>query len=147
MRAALVACLALLFVTACRNPVTTTSGGDRLGSVVTPPMPGPSIDSISPSSATAGSGDVSVTIIGSNFINIGIARRSFVVWFTTDAQQHVLPATFVNVNRLTVTIPSTLLATVGTAKIVVMNGDVMNFGYAGYPQSDPKTFEVRPPPH
>jgi hypothetical protein len=70
----------------------------------------PSITSISPSSATAGS-QVALTIDGNNFVTDS----------TVDFGGTSLTPTFVNSHQLTVTIPATNIAQAGTFQVLVLS--------------------------
>jgi hypothetical protein len=109
----------------------------------------PSISSISPSAVAAGSGDVTITIDGSNFGQFGHFVWSTAFW-TTDANLHdhgtMLQTTIVSSSQLTAVIPASLLQSPTSVQILVMNGDVMGMsdGYLGYPRSNSVTFTVGP---
>src|SRR5690349_9404962 len=126
MRAALL-CLTLLSLTGCstQSPTAVTPVHPTPPPVVIPPSPHPSVSSISPTSATAGGGDVTVTISGSHFIADGFRHTSLVIWFGTDGQDGGLAAKLMSSTEMTATIRSELLAKAGTAQIDVFNGDVM----------------------
>ena len=114
-----------------------------------PSTPTPSISSISPSTVTAGSPDVTITIDGSNFGYFGHFVWSTAFW-TTNGNLHDtgtwLQTTIVGGSQLTAVIPATLLQRPTSVQIVVMNGDVqgMTDGYFGYPRSNAVTFTVDP---
>lgn len=71
----------------------------------------PRITSISPDSATAGSGPITLTVSGVNFV------RSSVVRFGGT----IVPTIFVTSSQLTATIPMGLLASGASAQVVVIN--------------------------
>jgi hypothetical protein len=114
-----------------------------------PPTPTPSISSISPSTVTAGSPDVTITIEGANFGHFGHFVWSTAFW-TTNGNLHDtgtwLQTTIVTNSQLTAVIPAKLLQSPTSVQIVVMNGDVMvmSDGYFGYPRSNAVTFTVTP---
>jgi hypothetical protein len=114
-----------------------------------PSTPAPSISSISPSTVSAGSPDVTITIDGSNFGHYGHFVWSTAFW-TTDANLHdhgtMLQTTIVSSSQVTAVIPAALLQSPTTVQILVMNGDVMGMsdGYFGYPRSNSVTFTVGP---
>src|SRR5262249_21987331 len=114
-----------------------------------PPIPTPSIASISPSTVTAGSSDVTITIDGSNFGHFGHFVWSTAFW-TTNGNLHDtgiwLQTTIISDSQLTAVIPAKLLESATSVQIVVMNGDVMGMsdGYFGYPRSNAVTFTVTP---
>ncbi len=114
-----------------------------------PPIPVPSISSISPSAVSAGSPDVTITIEGTNFGHFGHFIWSTAFW-TTDGNLHdhgtMLQTTIVSSSQLTAVIPAALLQNPTSVQILVMNGDVMGMsdGYFGYPRSNSVTFTVGP---
>jgi hypothetical protein len=114
-----------------------------------PPIPVPSISSISPSTVSAGSSDVTTTIDGANFGHYGHFVWSTAFW-TTNGNLHDtgtwLQTTIVSSTQLTAVIPAALLKSPGSVQIVVMNGDVMGMtdGYFGYPRSNSVSFTVTP---
>jgi len=118
-------------------------------SVTTPSTASPSITSIIPASATAGSSDVTITIDGSNFVHYGHFVWSTAFW-TTNGNLHDtgtwLQTTITSSSQLTAVIPAKLLQSPTSVQIVVMNGDVMGMsdGYFGYPRSNSVTFTVTP---
>ena len=67
--------------------------------------------SLSPSSTNAGGGQFTLTVNGSNFV-----ASSVVQWNGSG-----LATTFVNSQQLTATVPSSDIATAGTAAVTVMN--------------------------
>jgi len=79
--------------------------------------PGPVIDALTPSSAAAGSPDLTVTVDGANF-----SVDDAVTW-TSGSNSTALATAFVSGQELTVTVPAALLSTVGTASIQVVRGD------------------------
>lgn len=113
-----------------------------------PSTPVPSISSISPSTVSAGSPDVTITIDGSNFERYGHFVST--AFWTTDANLHdhgtMLQTTIVSSSQLTAVFPSSLLRSHTSVQILVMNGDVMGMsdGYFGYPRSNLVTFTVAP---
>ena len=77
----------------------------------------PVINSLSPSSATAGGPTFTLSVTGSGFVN-----GSTVQWAGS-----ALATTFVNSTLLTATVPSNLIATAGSANITVLNpGDILS---------------------
>jgi hypothetical protein len=112
-------------------------------------IPTPSISSISPSTAVAGSADVTITINGSNF-----GRYGHFIWSTafgtTNGNLHDngtwLQTSIKSDSQLTAVVPAGLLHGPGSFLIVVMNGDVMGMsdGYFGYPRSNLISFTVTP---
>jgi len=77
--------------------------------------------SISPSSAVAGSPDLTVTVTGSNFANAD-HNKSLVV-FSENGVDTFLHTTFVSGTQLTAVIPAALLASAVTATVLVETGD------------------------
>ncbi len=75
--------------------------------------PVPVITSIVPPSATAGGGEVTLTVNGSGFVNGAVVR-----W-----NGSARPTAFVSDTELTATIPAADIATAGTASITVLNPD------------------------
>jgi hypothetical protein len=73
--------------------------------------PAPSLTSISPSQATAGSGAFTLTVNGQNFIPTSVVR-----WNGADR-----PTTYVSATQLTAAIPASDIATQGTAAVTVFN--------------------------
>jgi trimeric autotransporter adhesin len=71
----------------------------------------PSISSLSPSSATAGSAGFTLTINGSNFADYSVVNLNGVA----------LATSFVNSTQLTVTIPAANIAQPATLQILVLN--------------------------
>jgi hypothetical protein len=73
--------------------------------------PAPTISSISPATAVAGSGNFTLTITGTNFVNGAVVR-----WNGSDRT-----TTFVSSTQLTAAIPASDVATAGTANVTVFN--------------------------
>jgi len=73
--------------------------------------PAPTLTSISPASATAGSAATTMVVSGSNFVSGAVVN-----WNGT-----ALPSTFTSATSLSTSISSALLATAGTASITVTN--------------------------
>jgi trimeric autotransporter adhesin len=90
------------------------------------PNPVPTITGISPTSAAPGSGDVALTVTGSNFINIAKVdptdppQVSVVNW-NSGATQTMLPATVGSASQITATVPASLLAAESCAVVTVFN--------------------------
>src|SRR5882724_11304428 len=90
----------------------TNSGGTGTATlVITINNPVPTITSISPTSATAGGAQFTLTVNGTKFVS-----GSTVNWNGT-----ALTTTFVNATRLTATVPAALIANAGTASVTVVN--------------------------
>jgi hypothetical protein len=73
--------------------------------------PAPTITTISPSTTVAGSGGFTLTITGTNFVNGSVVR-----WNGSDRTTG-----FVSSTQLTATIPTSDIATAGTASVTVFN--------------------------
>jgi hypothetical protein len=87
-------------------------GGGESGAVTfTINNPAPTISSISPATAVAGSGNFTLTITGTNFVNGAVVR-----W-----NGNPRPTTFVSSTQLTAAIPASDIATAGTANVTVFN--------------------------
>jgi hypothetical protein len=93
------------------------------------------LSSLSPQSATAGSGDVSVTINGSNF-----SPDSAACWNCSFLQERLLPTTYVNSTQLNVLIPASQLATAQPLAISILDQSTNLFSTNGL------TFSVLPTP-
>lgn len=98
------------------TPPTTTA----------PPPPGswPTITSVSPPSVAAGSGEIRITIKGSGFLHPThqpAHNLSFVMW-----NGQLLETKAVSTSQLRATVPASLLKNSGTAKLWVINRDVMS---------------------
>jgi hypothetical protein len=106
-------------------PITTvSSGNETISAIATAPgytasgvgsalytigNPAPALSSISPTSATAGSGQFTITATGSNFVS-----GSVVKW-----KGSALSTTYVSSTQLTATAPASLITTPGTASVTV----------------------------
>jgi hypothetical protein len=94
--------------------VTAPPGGGTSGTAtftINAVNPAPSLGTISPASATAGSNAITLTVTGSDFV-----AASEVDWNGT-----ALNTTYVSAAQLTATIPASDLATTGTASVTVVN--------------------------
>src|SRR5215468_5987019 len=115
----------------------------------TPQTPVPTISSVSPSTVSAGSPDVTITIDGSNFGHYGHFFWSTAFW-TTNGNLHDtgtwLQTSIASDSQLIVVIPAKLLQSPTSVHLVVMNGDIMGMsdGYFGYPRSNWVAFTVTP---
>jgi len=87
------------------------------------PPGSPSVSSISPMSAVAGSPDLTLTVMGSAFVNEN-HNDSLVVW-SVNGSDTFLATTFVSSTEVTAVIPATLLAHPVVAKVLVETGDPM----------------------
>ena len=91
----------------------------------------PTISSLSPSSATAGDGELTLVVNGGNFVNSSLfVDGSSVRW-----NGAALDTTFNSVTRLTAIVPATKLTAAGTAEVTVMN-------VTAGTTSAPKTFTI-----
>ena len=91
--------------------------------------PLPATSSIQPTSATAGTSGFTLTVNGSNFVQVS----------TVDWNNTALPTTFVSSNKLTAVVPQANIATAGTANVTVVNPS------PGGGTSSPKVFTVNNP--
>ena len=92
---------------------------------VTTPSPGKLlITSISPQGAAAGSLDLTITVMGANFIE-GVAHKHNVVVWTANGTSTFLVTTFVTSSELTAVIPAALLSNSVTAQLDVEVWDFM----------------------
>ncbi len=128
-------------------PIATSSS--VFFQVTSSPTPTPTISSMSPLTVAAGSGDLTIMIEGSNFGHYGHFVWSTAFW-TTNGNLHDtgtwLQTTIMSDSQIVAVIPEKLLQSPRSAKIVVMNGDVMGMsdGYFGYPRSNSVIFTVTP---
>jgi hypothetical protein len=86
-------------------------GGESGAATFTINNPAPTISSISPATTVAGSGNFTLTITGTNFVNGAVVR-----WNGSDRT-----TTFVSSTQLTAAIPASDVATAGTANVTVFN--------------------------
>jgi hypothetical protein len=93
------------------------------------------MSSMSPQSATAGSGNVSVIINGSNF-----SLDSAACWNCNYLQERLLPTTYVNSTQLNVLIPASQLVTAQPLAISILDQSTNLFSTNGL------TFSVLPTP-
>ncbi|HXE74721.1 MAG TPA: IPT/TIG domain-containing protein [Candidatus Xenobia bacterium] len=91
------------------NP--TPGGGTSTGQTFTVNNPVPATSGLSPTSATAGGAQFTLTVNGSNFVPTSVVR-----WNDTNRA-----TTFVNSNQLTATILASDIATGGTPTVTVFN--------------------------
>jgi hypothetical protein len=83
------------------------------------------LSSVSPASALAGSPDLTVTITGTGFVNVGPHDTTWVV-FIANGTNHQLATTFVSSSQLTAVIPAALMASPVSGNIHVEKGDRMS---------------------
>jgi len=97
-----------------------------------PPNPVPTITSIAPNTAAAGAATLTLTITGTNFIQGSNAQSSSQVnWNTTS--QTALAIANMSSTQIQATVPSTLLATAGSATVTVYNPPASNSCSPGLP--------------
>ncbi len=104
------------------------------------PPPAPNI-SISPTSAVVGGSDLTLTVLGSNFLG-ETHNFSQAVW-SANSSNTLLATTFVSSTQLTAVIPSALLTKPITAQVFVQTGDPM--GDLPLRKSDSVSFSVIAP--
>jgi hypothetical protein len=109
--------------TAAATATTTGGSSPEIALVVSP---SPAITTLSPTSATAGAADFTLTINGANF-----TADATVNWGAT-----ALTTTCVSATKLTAAVPASLIATAGTASITVTNVNG---------SSSDATFTIKPP--
>lgn len=114
-------------------------GGTSNDSYCSVNYPVPTIASISPTSATAGGADFTLTVNGTKFVDI--AGVSWVMWNGTSRA-----TTYISSTQLTATIPAADIAAGGTASITVLNSaqgggtsSAMTFTINGTSSSSPST--------
>ena len=100
-----------------------------------------SISSISPMSVVAGSPDLTLTVMGSQFVN-GTHTKSVVTWSVSGGDSF-LRTTFDSSTQLTAVIPAPLLANPITVQILVETGDPM--GSLPFSKSNSINFTVTSP--
>jgi hypothetical protein len=90
----------------------------------TPPVAGamPAISQLNPNSTTAGSGNFTMTVNGSNFGNKAVVNWNGVAQTGT---------TFVSANQLMVAIPAAMIAASGSAQVTVTNPSTAGTGMYG----------------
>ncbi len=94
-------------------PITVVSGGVTSNSIGFTIVGAPAITSLSPSTVAAGGPAFTLTVSGAGFASGALVRWNVIP----------LAATFVSPTQLTVAVPAGLIATPGTATIVVVNPD------------------------
>lgn len=101
----------LFILTGCGSGSSSTSNSGSGSGGTKPTNPVPTLASFSPSSATAGSAALTITVKGTNFIS-----TSAVKWNDT-----VLATTYSSATSLTATVDASYLVNAGTATITVVN--------------------------
>jgi hypothetical protein len=81
----------------------------------------PIIESLSPSSVSAGVADVTITVKGSNFADPRTSMMASGVTWSVGLYDTYLDTTFVSSTELTAVIPAALVARTGTAKVTVQD--------------------------
>jgi len=117
--------------------------------VFPPPNPVPAITSISPNTVAAGSADLPVTIVGTNFLANADPTQSSQVHWNTATQANLTP-TNITATQLQVTVPAAQLANAGSATVTVSNppapppsGCTINCtGFGGGGTSNGATFTI-----
>jgi hypothetical protein len=93
------------------------------------------MSSLSPQSAAAGSGDVTLTLTGQNF-----SPDSVACWNCGFLQFNFVPTTYVSATQLNVTIRATAMVTAGSLSISSFDANTNSFSANALP------FMVYPPP-
>jgi IPT/TIG domain len=130
------------------TPTTPIAGGWNQN-------PTPTITSLSPTTAIAGSDDITITITGTNFVPYPRDRSPFdyvywsiAVWVPAGGSLHtdstLLETRFVSDTELAVIIPAKLLARPMSAQVSVFTINYLDWydGDNSGPRSDPVTFTV-----
>ncbi len=105
-----------------------------------PTGPRVSVTSLSPESATAGTGDLTLSITGSGFVQEGHIG-TWVLWDSEGSPTSFLATTVNGKTELTALVPATLLTTPGIARLTVQSGDWMGDDPA---QSKSLQFSITP---
>jgi membrane-bound inhibitor of C-type lysozyme len=106
------------------NPGGSVSNAVSFGVTGSAAPPSPTLTSIAPVSAPAGSASLQLTIAGQNFVaGSGSTTGSVVQWNGSP-----LTTTFVSASQLTAQVSSSLLQTPGTDFVVVVNGNSSSSG-------------------
>jgi len=85
-----------------------------------PPNPVPTVTSISPNTVAAGSADLPLTIIGTNFLANSDPTQSSQVHWNTTTQTNLTPMN-ITATQIQVTVPAAQLANAGSATVTVSN--------------------------
>jgi hypothetical protein len=116
----------------CTPPVGLVSG--PLAFTV---FPVPTLTSISPTSATAGSAALQLTLTGTNFVSsTNPSQGATVFWSSggTTTQLAVASMTTPSATQIVATVPATLIANAGTANVYVVNPPPLGSGAASSSQ-------------
>ena len=122
----------------------TGCGGGSSAQVQPPPPPPPgtpSISSISPTSALAGSSDLLLTVTGNGFVGT-IHNKRWPIW-SANGTDTILATTFVSNTQLTAVVPAALLSSALTAQVSIQYGDPMGDG--PFSKSNSLNFKVTQP--
>jgi hypothetical protein len=102
------------------------------------------ITSIAPTSAVAGSPDVTLSVTGTNFVQ-GFLTASWVMW-SANGNETLLDTKFISSTELKAVVPTTLLKNSGTAQVFVETGDAMGItDGVRYPKTNALAFSVVAP--
>jgi IPT/TIG domain len=99
-----------VFTTTGTKTVVITTANGSANTSISVNNPVPVLTSISPTSVTAGAGNTTITLNGSDFVAASVAR----------AGATGLTTTYVSPTQLTAVVPSSLLTTAGTLAITVL---------------------------
>jgi Ca2+/H+ antiporter len=116
------------------------SKSNSVGFIVTATSGSISISSVSPTSAIAGSPDLTITVSGSNFFNLSHSK-SFVFW-SLNGVETLLSTNYVSSSELRAVIPAALMASPTTANVLVETGDPI--GSSPFAKSNSISFVVNP---
>ncbi len=122
--AADIAAAGKVFVNTLNPPRSSNDNGlsNSIAFVINPASnPVPTVTSISPTSAKAGSGDFTLTVAGTNFLAPAGGMGGSVVQWNAGAQQTSLTPSSVTSTQIQVTVPGTLIAAAGSATVTVFN--------------------------
>jgi hypothetical protein len=114
-------------------------GGGSSAQVQPPPPDGPTIISVTPNVAAAGSGDLAIKVTGSNLL--GEAHNSSQVAWSANGSITLLPTTFVSSTQLTAVVPAVLLTNPVAAAVLLETGDPV--GGAALSKSRSVSFTVK----
>jgi hypothetical protein len=125
------------------NPVRPTPPPSTTSAPPVPPQP--SITSIAPTSAIAGTSELTLHITGARFIE-GFPVSTVAMW-SAKGGDTILLTSFVSSSEVTAVVPAELLTAPETVRIWIENGDSMAIsdGFNRYPRSNSVSFEVSAP--
>jgi hypothetical protein len=98
------------------NPAPGGGNSNAVNFTITNPLP--TLTSITPNQATAGSSNLSLILVGANFIP---GSNGSIANWTVGATTTALATTFVSATKLTAIVPANLLSAAGTAGVSVTN--------------------------